>query len=415
MLRRFRIQNYKSILDDTIELGRINVFIGENGCGKTNLLEAAAMASAALTDRLDADELFGRGIRLAKPSLTKSAFREQEAVGGLRFELTGSDEPHALDQTHKIQLEHAEDGPHSRWAVRFPSLWPGMAPMSMVAQRLARMGQAKDLVRRISDAYKKEHGDEPSLAELLEFVASHSDEDAVAFATLWDVPLPELAEFVIYNPSILALRGLQTESRKEPLGLYGEGLDVAIGALDEATWRDVVERARCIAWMDDAVIDVSDRLKGQGFKLGRSTSTLYFVDRFMAADNNVFSAENANEGVLHVLFYLTLFLGRNTPKIFGIDNIETALNPQLCRDLIKQLAELAVLRDKQALITTHNPAILDGLNLHDDEQRLFVVYRNDSGHTITRRIKAKPQPHGQTLKLSELWMRGHLGGLPRNF
>jgi hypothetical protein len=31
------------------------------------------------------------------------------------------------------------------------------------------------------------------------------------------------------------------------------------------------------------------------------------------------------------------------------------------------------------LVTTHNPAALDGLNLNDEDQRLFVVYRNDEG------------------------------------
>jgi hypothetical protein len=60
---------------------------------------------------------------------------------------------------------------------------------------------------------------------------------------------------------------------------------------------------------------------------------------------------------------------------------------------------------------------LDGLNLHDDEQRLFVVSRNDDGHTVTKRIKLKQQPEGAAFKykLSELWMRGHLGGLPETF
>ena len=103
--------------------------------------------------------------------------------------------------------------------------------------------------------------------------------------------------------------------------------------------------------------------------------------------------------------------------VLGIDNIDTALNPQLCRDLIEQLADLAVKHDKQALITTHNPAILDGLNLHDDEQRLFVVSRNDEGHTVTERIKLKPKVEGAPFKykLSEMWMRGIIGGLPETF
>jgi hypothetical protein len=224
-----------------------------------------------------------------------------------------------------------------------------------------------------------------------------------------------VGDFAIYNPNILALRGLHVMSRREPVGVHGEILDYAISTLKPDVWADVLERARCISWLNDIVVDVADQLKYQGHKLAGSQSTLYFYDKFMSEKNNVFSAENVNEGILHILFYFALFASEGTPKVLGIDNIDTALNPQLCRDLIKQLADLAVKHDKQALITTHNPATLDGLNLHDDEQRLFVVYRDDDGHTLTKRIKAKPQPEGQKLKLSELWMRGHLGGIPRNF
>ena len=80
------------------------------------------------------------------------------------------------------------------------------------------------------------------------------------------------------------------------------------------------------------------------------------------------------------------------------------------------VAELAKAHDKQVMITTHSPAILDGIDLNDDEQRLFVVYRNAYGHTVAKRVK-KPQPlPGQVpAKLSELFMMGHLGGLPKNF
>ena len=65
MIREFGVKNYKSILDNTVELGRFNVFIGENGCGKTNLLEAMAMAAGAVTGKLDTEELYSRGIRVA--------------------------------------------------------------------------------------------------------------------------------------------------------------------------------------------------------------------------------------------------------------------------------------------------------------------------------------------------------------
>ncbi len=35
MITEFRIENYKSIENLSINLGRINVFIGENGCSNS--------------------------------------------------------------------------------------------------------------------------------------------------------------------------------------------------------------------------------------------------------------------------------------------------------------------------------------------------------------------------------------------
>jgi energy-coupling factor transporter ATP-binding protein EcfA2 len=401
MLRRIRIQNYKSILDDTIELGRINVFIGENGCGKTNVLEAVAMAGAASDARLESEELFNRGIRLAKPSLTLSSFSGREQQKSVVFEVTGPD-----DSIPLIIEPRAKGSREVPWEIHAAGL---KAALGTVTKDLEdRRNQLEVWIERLSGV------DDDSRSELMGQYLKWSDSTRPVFAArdlFWD----GLSEFAVYNLNALALRGLNTESRKEPLGIYGEGLDVAIAGLGDEQRRALKERASCIAWMEDILIDAEDRLKLQGFKPARSTSTLYFVDRFLS-EGNYFSAENANEGILHILFYLVLFVHPAAPRMFGIDNIETALNPQLCRDLMKQLAELAKAHDKQALITTHNPAVLDGLNLHDEEQRLFVVERSDEGHTKTRRITLKPDAgDGHKYKLSELWMRGFLGGLPRGF
>lgn len=400
MLRKIRIQNFKSVLDDSLELGRINVFIGENGCGKTNILEAMAMAAAALNKDLDAEGLFSRGIRLARPSLTTSAFTGQTHSENA-IVLTLSDHQEPLKIIHNDELGSGS----SSW--RVDSI---VVALESLQRRLVThgLGEIEPLLKESVLAQIKD-----TIAQVESLVTRAN---RLGLMQEWENARSLLNAFVIFSPNTLALRGLQSSSRKEPLGLYGEGLDAAIAALSDAERQDLTERASCISWMDNILVDEGDRLKLQGFKPGRSTSTLYFMDRFMAADNNVFSAENANEGILHVLFYLALFMSRGTPPVFGIDNIETALNPQLCRDLMKQLVELATKHDKQALITTHNPAVLDGLNLHDDEQRLFVVERDDEGHTKTRRVKLKPDAgDGKQYKLSELWMRGHLGGLPRGF
>lgn len=381
MIREISIKNFKSILDHTIELGRINVFIGENGSGKSNILEAFATASVALGGKLDTEELDKRGVRVAKPSITISSFLKTRPAQVIElrvcFQKSGSSGPAPLEYlTLELSPENADDI-HTKWQVAAPGR---VLP-----------GNARELVRMLQDRGA------PDFSQLL-------------------VPgLPALEEFCIYNLAPLALRGIQPVSRRVPLGIYGENLDVFLASFDKKLRDELLAHTKVISWFDRLVFDTEDELKFQGHKLGRSVSTLYFRDRFMRKNNNIFSAENANEGILHILFYLVLFLSDKTPPFFGIDNIETALNPQLCRELTKTLAALANEHDKQALITTHNPAILDGLDLHDDEQRLFVVYRNDQGHTVTKRIKLKPDTGESKYKLSELWMRGHLGGLPRTF
>ena len=59
MIQKIEIQNFKSIEHLEVEIGRFNVFIGENGCGKSNLLEAIAFASSAN----DAGKLSLKGVR----------------------------------------------------------------------------------------------------------------------------------------------------------------------------------------------------------------------------------------------------------------------------------------------------------------------------------------------------------------
>ena len=70
MLSKISIQGFKSIHDiQDLELGLVNVFIGANGSGKTNLLEAVGMLSAAASGRVDSESLSRRGVRLSVPHL----------------------------------------------------------------------------------------------------------------------------------------------------------------------------------------------------------------------------------------------------------------------------------------------------------------------------------------------------------
>ena len=117
-----------------------------------------------------------------------------------------------------------------------------------------------------------------------------------------------------------------------------------------------------------------------------------------------------------LLFYFALFSNDLTPRFFAIDNIDTSLNPKLCEKLTMELVSLTNLHNKQVLLTTHNPSVLDGLNLDDDAQRLFVVYRGERGQTLVRRVRKPTRSDGALpIRLSEAFLHGALGGLPTSF
>ena len=75
-IKKLVFKNFKTLEEVSFEPGRVNVFIGANGSGKTTILEAIGLLCAAMTDRVDNASMQRKGIRLSVPGLYKSAFSD---------------------------------------------------------------------------------------------------------------------------------------------------------------------------------------------------------------------------------------------------------------------------------------------------------------------------------------------------
>ncbi len=216
-----------------------------------------------------------------------------------------------------------------------------------------------------------------------------------------------LSNFITFAPENSQLRNQEISSTIEPLGIKGEGLlklVFFISQFDE-DFKLVKDNLRLLGWFSD--LTVREESSGYGLEI----KDLYCEDAGCALDQNA-----VNEGFMFLLFYFALFAAPIGSTFFAIDNIDTSLNPKLCQKLIKQLVDIAKLKNKQVILTTHNPAILDGLNLDDEEQKLYAVSRSRGGQTKVSRIeKPKDIKGAPQLRLSEMFLRGLIGGLPKGF
>lgn len=269
MIDTITVKNFKSITDMTLSLGNVNVFIGANGSGKSNILEAIAMVAAERSAQIEVNSMIQKGIRIAKPDLMISSFYGQPSNSTINVNISGTEGERIKYAVTNLTPEDI----YSTWN----------APWSTGARR----GNIKGAVEKTD--------------KLREY----------------------LSKYLIYSLSINALRGLTSESFQYPLGLNGEGLDVLLNNIPKEEIMQIKESAKdYISWIEDIFFDSEEIYKMQGYKLGRSKSNLYFRDKFMQKKNNLFSAENANEGALELLFYLTLFISRKTPDFLLLTTLK---------------------------------------------------------------------------------------------
>ena len=384
MVKEIKIQNYKSVQDLTLELGRINVLIGANGCGKSNILEAIALGSAAADNKLGKEFLSARGIRVTDPIWMRSGFNKESQLKSVIINFLIDDEKVSLliDNTNK---------PFSEWNISKENQY----------KILENDDTLDDMMTYFSEK-AQESGSEYDKNAFKELLSSYS----LHISTKLD----HVSKFLIYAPENTFLRKFEDDAKTSPIGIKGEGLFDLLNEMNENSpeeFQEIIENLELIDWFE-------------GFEIPKdlvfTERRIRIKDRFLEEGLQYFDQRSSNEGFLFLMFYFALFISKYTPKFFAIDNIDASLNPKLCAELMKILTQLAKKHDKQVIFTTHNPSILDGLNLNDDEVRLLVVQRNIDGHTKTKRILPAIVPEGEIpVRLSEQFTRGYIGGLPNNF
>ncbi len=386
------IRSFKSIVDQEIDLGRVNVLVGANGSGKSNILEALGVLSAAASGRVDDESLMRRGVRPGVPRLYKSAFFSRIAPH-IYFEVRSN------NTKYSVSLNNPLEKPLPAWQFKTEEL----------------LFQNDKIISRGIRAKEGVKNEEQGLAAL-KMVELSEDNPAKHLIDL-------LREYAIFAPNTPTLRGLVTDQQtRKPVGLAGGGLAEAFRELNYFRFKNIIPKLNDIIKGLNNLIDWISYIGTTPIASSHVSSSvpqpkivLRFWDRYMRSGKGTLSAYDASEGVLYVLLCLVLALHPSAPKCLAIDNLDQTLNPRLAWRLATAICDWLP-HDRQIIFTAHNPAFLDGLPLDDDSVRLFTVDRNNQGHTqvnrvvITEELRSLSEEKGWPL--SRLWMMGHLGGVP---
>lgn len=396
MLRKLRIERFKSVFEQDIEFGKVNLFVGPNGAGKSNVLEALGVLAAALSSGIDGPVLDVKGVRLSLPHQFKSAFKNQHLPRTFRLEAVfdhGRYDCSITAGTNSSFLEFSTEALYDGDKQVFGRSAHGIR-LHSIKQQLPSF--SRDSISKSRSAWSA-----------LEPFAKISPE--------FRAELEEFSRFAIYAPQTAIMRGLAVDNRiVEPLGLTGSGLASALNTVLSEVPRQQADSILKVVWQPGWANQIRIGQFDPNIVPSHVLSeglVLYIRDQFMKSGRNMLSAFDASEGTLYLIFVATLLAHPKTPRAFGLDNVDGTLNPRLVRSLSKHLVDIVMsaspVENRQVFMTSHHPSSLDSVDIFNKEQKIFVVSRdNDQKKRGQSNYFALLPPDGMT---KEAWVEKHGG------
>ena len=405
MLREFRVDNFKSLINVVFEPGGANLLIGRNNSGKTNLCQALRFVSGSSRFKLDeaADGTAGMRFGMTSFALDKSTIdftvRAELPRGGERltfeYELTVSP-PRPGSAETAVRLDHE--------VLRVDG---GAFDDTVLLENVS--GQGRLLNEKNPGNGVSPIADGMTQAVVLRdgprYVETTAPTDATMLQRLFDVEANPTANhfkryltgWTYYDLAPVAMR---TSLRKpgefilQPDGGNLASVLFGLKSADERRYRRLMEVVRHV----EPGFDVINFLGG-----AENNVFMLFEDR----DGHALPAANASSGTLRflALAYVLLAQPRAVPSpLFLIEEPENGLHV----GVLKTLFEMAdpPPAGPQIVFTSHAPYFID---LFDDHLDGIFLFDRDKGHTsITRPDPARVKARLEDFPLGEQHFRDML-------
>ncbi len=330
----FKISGYRSINNLWLKLQPINVIVGPNGTGKSNLYRAMYLLSCAVRGELAAAMADEGGIT--------SALWAGENMKPADFKISLS----MRTANFEYNLQFGPAGEFSR-----PGFFKNDPVIRLEEIFKIEKGVRKRLLRRrLGSVFAKN-----PLGKDVEYTTRVSDSEAVLSALKDPVNFPDL---YAVREEILAWRfyhhfrtDIDSPLRQPQIGVLtpvlshdGKDLAAALASIIESGDREALE-----ASIDEAF---------SGAELGiAATSSGLSISFSQPGLLRPFSGSELSDGTLQYLCLLAALLSLSSPTVIVLNEPETSLHPGLIEPLARLIVRCS--KDCQIWITTHSVELAD--------------------------------------------------------
>ncbi len=376
-LDHIRIQNFKAVADsERLDLTPLTVFIGNNGSGKSSVLEALQTLQRLITSGLDAAMQAFKGMEhvkhkspaRARQRLTKAG--DPVGVSPLWIKLRGS-----------VQL--GGDGP--RWKKAF-STQTAFSDRKRFNEYFVSRDEVVLGRKRIHYPAALVEGGVADEAERL-------SNSLGGFIRRWQFVSLDPSRMGHPSPTRRAYSDFLLDPDGGNLADYLWHLVNDHGKEGTAAWGGIVEALRFVLPYAENVASA------QTIELERR-SYVQLAERGFQIPGWMLST-----GTMRVLALLAVLRHPDPPPLICIEEVENGLDPRTLRLIVNEIQSLIESKRSQVILTTHSPYLLDLLPLSS----IVMTQRTPKGVTFTRFGNNKSvQEWAEDFAPGQLYMMGRL-------
>jgi predicted ATPase len=163
--------------------------------------------------------------------------------------------------------------------------------------------------------------------------------------------------------------------------------------------RDPAVKARLL----EALRQLYDGIDDYDVKIEGGSVQVFFNERGM---KDIVPATRLSDGTLRYLCLLAILCHPNPPPLVCIEEPELGLHPDILPSLAVLLREAS--ERCQLIVTTHSDMLVDAMN--DTPEAVVVCEKHDGATTMKRSSADQLKPWLARYRLGELWSSGHIGG-----